>query len=292
MNAAYQQATGIVESRQPVAVRASSLKVAGGHNCWLADAERVREHSHALDHRTGSAPAATGGRQIELVAPTPKDPGSSRRFPRRRRRDFTGAVQPARRTVDCSGCHRSEFGDAAVAVLRVGRSSTRPISPRCRRSISTIPQHRASSMRLRNESHNCWTQAARPTRPTMQDADRGDGRRRFRSRRSIRALVTSKALTLYDGTVASGGNRYENNVIALYEFKTGQGLDGVRHERCRSRGGSAVLRRRELGRRLGHQVQDVRVEGAGVHDDEPQVPAADRARPASTRSKPGSCPAT
>jgi hypothetical protein len=36
--------------------------------------------------------------------------------------------------------------------------------------------------------------------------------------------VTSKALTLYDGTIASGGNRYEANVIASYEFKTGQGL--------------------------------------------------------------------
>ncbi len=36
-------------------------------------------------------------------------------------------------------------------------------------------------------------------------------------------LITSKALTLFDGTVAAGGNRYENNLIALYEFKSGQG---------------------------------------------------------------------
>jgi hypothetical protein len=28
---------------------------------------------------------------------------------------------------------------------------------------------------------------------------------------------------LYDGTVAAGGNRYDNNVIAMYEFKTGSG---------------------------------------------------------------------
>jgi hypothetical protein len=35
-------------------------------------------------------------------------------------------------------------------------------------------------------------------------------------------LITSKATTLYEGTIASGGNRYEANVIALYEFKTGQ----------------------------------------------------------------------
>jgi hypothetical protein len=36
-------------------------------------------------------------------------------------------------------------------------------------------------------------------------------------------LVTSKALTLFEGTIASGGNRYETNVIANYEFKTGIG---------------------------------------------------------------------
>ncbi len=36
-------------------------------------------------------------------------------------------------------------------------------------------------------------------------------------------LVLSKALTLTDGIVASSGSRYETNLIALYEFKTGQG---------------------------------------------------------------------
>jgi hypothetical protein len=35
-------------------------------------------------------------------------------------------------------------------------------------------------------------------------------------------LLTSKALTLYEGTIASGGNRYEASLVALYEFKTGQ----------------------------------------------------------------------
>jgi hypothetical protein len=37
------------------------------------------------------------------------------------------------------------------------------------------------------------------------------------------ALVNSKALRIVDGTVASGGNRYENDQIALWEFKTGNG---------------------------------------------------------------------
>jgi hypothetical protein len=37
-------------------------------------------------------------------------------------------------------------------------------------------------------------------------------------------LITSKALRLVDGTLASGGNRYEDAQIALWEFQTGTGL--------------------------------------------------------------------
>jgi hypothetical protein len=36
-------------------------------------------------------------------------------------------------------------------------------------------------------------------------------------------VVYSKALTLFDGTLATGGGRYENDVIAKWEFKTGSG---------------------------------------------------------------------
>ena len=37
------------------------------------------------------------------------------------------------------------------------------------------------------------------------------------------ALVISKALKLTDGIISSAGGRFESNVIALYEFKTGSG---------------------------------------------------------------------
>jgi hypothetical protein len=36
-------------------------------------------------------------------------------------------------------------------------------------------------------------------------------------------LVNSKALTLFDGTLATGGGRFESNLIAKWEFKTGTG---------------------------------------------------------------------
>ena len=38
------------------------------------------------------------------------------------------------------------------------------------------------------------------------------------------SLVTSKALSLTQGTVASGAGRFDANVIAKYEFQTGTGL--------------------------------------------------------------------
>ena len=37
-------------------------------------------------------------------------------------------------------------------------------------------------------------------------------------------LVNSQQLTLAQGTIASGANRFDTNVIAKYEFQTGTGL--------------------------------------------------------------------
>src|SRR4030095_8841708 len=76
-------------------------------------------------------------------------------------------------------------------------------------------------IRLGRESHNCWSDCA-ANAADMQAAIQmmHDAIQPWKVEPS---LTTSKALTLFDGTVASGGNRYENNLIALYEFKSGQG---------------------------------------------------------------------
>ena len=76
--------------------------------------------------------------------------------------------------------------------------------------------------RLRDESHNCWTNSCANDADTMEAAINA-----FAAAVPLTQvnpdLFTSKALTLYEGTVASGGNRYEASVIASYEFKTGIG---------------------------------------------------------------------
>ena len=78
-------------------------------------------------------------------------------------------------------------------------------------------------VRLRDEFHNCWGGAGcAANAQTMLDAVNA-----FVGPLPINevpaGLLISKGLTLYDGTVAAGGNRYEAATIAKYEFKTGMG---------------------------------------------------------------------
>jgi hypothetical protein len=77
-------------------------------------------------------------------------------------------------------------------------------------------------VRLRNESHNCWTNDCGADANAVQAAIQAMANQ-IPVQQVDPALVTSKAVTLYDGTIASGGNRFENNLIALYEFKSGTG---------------------------------------------------------------------
>ena len=78
-------------------------------------------------------------------------------------------------------------------------------------------------VRLRDEFHNCWGSAGcAANAQTMLDAINAfaDG---IPVTNVDPSLLISKGLTLYDGTVAAGGNRYEAATIAKYEFKTGMG---------------------------------------------------------------------
>ncbi|MDB6086170.1 MAG: ATPase, partial [Gammaproteobacteria bacterium] len=76
--------------------------------------------------------------------------------------------------------------------------------------------------RLLNENHNCWSKCS-DNAATMLSAIQA-----FANMEPLTSvdpsLVTSRALGLTQGTVASGANRFDTNVIAKYEFQTGTGL--------------------------------------------------------------------
>ncbi len=220
VNIAYQQVGPFIDRETP-SQSPLVLKVAGGHNCWLADAGSC---ATILTRWITDWVGATegGGKQIELVPPTPKDPGSSRRFPATAAEAGFGPLH-ALLVQHCGNCHT---GDSATKQQPYFASSN--IEEAYLAAMPKINLDRPADsrfvIRLARESHNCWAsggscqnnadqvqaliqQMANAVTPTGVDPD----------------LVVSKALTLYEGTIAAGGNRYDNNLIALYEFKTGSG---------------------------------------------------------------------
>ncbi len=222
VNAAYQQATGIVDRDSP-SESIIVAKVGGGHNCWLADAGACASiMTRWIQEWVGAT--GIGGRQIQLVEPPSKNPGSTRRLPATAPSAyFTDGASRSTFTLlttYCADCHRS-----TSATKQSPFFAAADVQESYQNAIPKIdlddPQNSRFVIRLRNEQHNCWSNcAANATEmqaaiqmlassisPTQIDPN----------------LITSKALTLFDGTVASGGNRYENHLIALYEFKSNGG---------------------------------------------------------------------
>jgi hypothetical protein len=217
VNLAYQDAVALVTLTDPSSSRLVA-KVAGGHNCWLTVNSACGD-TMAVWVRNWAGAVASGGKQIALKAPADKDVGSSRTFPSDSAL-FASTVHPLLRTY-CARCHASNaatpqapyFADAnADAAFAAARSKINLDSPDLSRLV----------VRLRQEFHNCWNNDCSSSSGQMQAAVQS-----FANGIPLTqidpALVFSKALTLYDGTVAAGGNRFETNLVALWEFKTGMG---------------------------------------------------------------------
>jgi hypothetical protein len=224
VNLAYAAANPIVELTSPQ----DSLmvtKVGGGHNCWLTSAGACADILTTWISNWAGALADGGGRKIELEPPPIRDPGQSKSFPG----DpglFASTVYPVLETY-CSSCHASSSQAQQSPFFAEGPASD-PTAVQAAYDAAKArinlddPARSRFVVRLREESHNCWTASCSSDADDMQNAIE-----QFAASVPLTsvdpALVTSKALTLYEGTIAAGGNRYEANVIALYEFKTGLG---------------------------------------------------------------------
>ncbi len=94
--------------------------------------------------------------------------------------------------------------------------------PRRPRWTWTNPDNSRFVIRIRDESHNCWTTSCATDATKMRDAIKAFADQ-VPATPVDPLLKVSRSLGLYDGTVASGGNRIDQYVIAKYEFKTGTG---------------------------------------------------------------------
>ena len=251
INQAYSQAITVANLSQP---EQSVLvtKVAGGHNCWLPTNTACADvMTRYIQNWASDGGAAVGGREIILSAPTDRNISNSRPFPAdpfaNSPNSFAETVYPVL-VANCSRCHSPigtagrqqpyfayDDGDgstvddvissyeAAKAKIDLSDADISPFN------LTTLDQvNSLLAVRVR-ELHNCWTADC------ANDAfDMATEIRNFAG--AINpvvvdpTLVTSRALLFADDCdaqgyciVASGGNRYESNQIALWEFKDGIG---------------------------------------------------------------------
>ncbi|MBS0612531.1 MAG: LamG domain-containing protein [Proteobacteria bacterium] len=216
VNLAYTQANTVVNLSDPKTSRIVA-KVGGGHNCWLADPSACASILTTWITNWAGA-SAGGGTQIELTAPVMKDAGGGKDFPS----DpglFSSTVYPLL-TQHCAACHSHAAAAPESPFFASSDLNEAYAAARMKMNLDNPAQSRLV-IRLREESHNCWNANCVLASQTMQDAITA-----FANQVPVTnvdpALVISKALNMYDGTVASGGSRFDSNAIAKYEFRTGK----------------------------------------------------------------------
>ena len=216
INLAYEAANGVVDLSNP-ADSTMVTKVGGGHNCWLA-ADSACADQLTVWIRNWAGQTLGGTRGAPLQPPPIKEVGASKSFPADSAL-FGSTVYPLL-TQYCSRCHSSGSATPQSPFFAESDVDAAYAAVRAKIDLDT-PANSRLVVRLRNEFHNCWTDcatAANAMQAAIQDFSDGVPLTQVDP-----DLVISKALTLYDGTVASGGNRFDNAAIALYEFKTGTG---------------------------------------------------------------------
>lgn len=218
INLAYQAAQTIVDLANPASSKVVT-KVGGGHHCWLTNNQACADAVTTWIKNWAGTAIGGGSSQVVLVAPPLVDPGQSRTFPSDPTL-FGSTVHPLLKQY-CARCHAPTAASPQApyfAQNNVGQAYE-AAKPKINLDVTTLSRF---YVRLKEESHHCWNGDCNAAAAEMLAALNA-----FRDGVPLTAVdpsfVLSKALTLYDGTVASGGNRVETGLIAKFEFKTGTG---------------------------------------------------------------------
>jgi len=223
INLAYAEANGIVDMATP-ANSLMATKVAGGHNCWLASDQACADVITTYITAWAGGSAGTGT-VITLTAPPLMDPGDSKSFPADSA-GFAATVHPVL-VANCAGCHTDSSATAQSPFFANGDPDSAYEAAKSKIDLDT-PANSRFVVRLGAEFHNCWDPNTSGSSDCVASATVMENAITVYAD-SISAttidprLVTSKALILPDGIVASGGNRHDNDVIAMYQFKAGSG---------------------------------------------------------------------
>jgi hypothetical protein len=216
VNLAYAEANKIVDLNQ-ISQSLMVTKVAGGHNCWLtSDSACADTIASYISGWAGNSSA--GGSTIELTPPTIREPGTSRTFPESPDL-FSTTVYPLLST-NCSACHNETSANPIAPYFANNDIDSAYAAAKAKINLD-VPDTSRFVVRLTSEFHNCWSDCA-SNATEMENAIIAFANA-ITPTEVDPALLTSKSLFLTDGIVASGGGRFDSNVIALWNFKTGEG---------------------------------------------------------------------
>jgi len=213
INLAYQAANTVMDLTSPGDSRMVQKFANGHHFCWQGSDSACAD---ILERwiSAWAATAGTGAKSIVLTAPSSlRDPGSSKNFPDSSA-GFTGIHNLL--TTYCSRCHSDT---AQTKQQPYFASSDIDVAYEAVKSKINLnePANSRLVVRLRDEFHNCWRDCA------SNAADMLAAITAFSDSISTTgvdpSLVISKAQVLSEGIIAASGGRFENNMIALYEFK-------------------------------------------------------------------------
>lgn len=242
VNKAYSYAVGLVDAND-ISNSAFARKFTGsGHFCWEGTQNACKIQIELWISNWLNGTSSSGGRSINLTPPADENPAPSN--------NFSSTVDPSYYSgngglnihtlvsTNCSGCH-----------VPNPTLSAQPINPQFAVSdsqasfdvVSAVPLINLNTAqlsrlytRLNTDGHQCWdspNDAVTGVSCPGSAADMLSAINYFISSTTstpdtteLDSMVKSRAVSLFeDGIVASGGNRYEANQIALYEFKTGSG---------------------------------------------------------------------
>ena len=211
-------------------------KVSSGHNCWESQPGICGTLITGwIEDWKNASNGGVASRQINLVPPDDiRDPGDAKSFPASATTAGTNGTNfadtvysllvgssPVIANDNCQNCHEEIATPLPQApFFASGDIDAAYEAAKAKMDIDT-PSNSRFVQRL-VEQHNCWSDCDSDW-VLMRDriALFADG---IDPTEIDENLITSKALTLPEGIVASGGSRHETDQFAIWEFKTGTGL--------------------------------------------------------------------
>jgi hypothetical protein len=228
VNLAYAQANTVVNLATP----STSLivtKVAGGHNCWLADPGACGQILTTWITNWANASGATSATTVQLQAPPSQTVGQSLNFPA----SYVEYQQTIYTLTSkyCVRCHSTTadpsveqspyFADPSLLVAypaAIPKIDFTGCAGTGGNNGGTCGTNSRFYQRLFTDNHNCWDNCASDAAQMLVQIQAFAAT--ITPANIDPALVVSKALSLTQGTIASGASRYDADTIAKYEFQS------------------------------------------------------------------------